>query len=55
MSVLDLTLRQCEELIKKANKTKNIGEWKAVGREFRDKHKLTDREVIEILNGRLLK
>lgn len=55
MSVQDLTIRECEELIKKAGLTKTVSEWKAVGREFRDKHGLIDREVLDILNGRLLK
>lgn len=55
MSILDLTIREVQEWIDKAEAVKTIGEWKAVGRELRDKHNLTDREAINIMNGRLLK
>jgi hypothetical protein len=55
MSIADLTIGEIQEWVDKAKNVKTIGEWKAVGRELRDKHSLTDREAIDILNGRLLK
>ena len=34
------------------DKLKTIGEWKALGRELRDKYGISDRDAIDIMNGR---
>ncbi len=47
----DLTVLELAEWRKKKNALKTIGEFKALGREFRDKFGLTDREAIDYLRG----
>jgi len=49
---MKLTASMVLEYKKRIKNCKNIGEWKALGREIRDRHNLTDREAISILNGR---
>ena len=49
---MKLTASMIIDYQEKARSCENIGEWKALGREIRDRHNLTDREAISILNGR---
>ena len=49
---MKLTASMVIEYQKKVKNCKTAGEWKAFGREIRDRHGLTDREAISILNGR---
>ena len=48
-SVEILTVRELEEWIAKQEATPNIGEWKRVGREFRDEFGLTDMQALNLL------
>jgi hypothetical protein len=48
-----ITLGELREWHEKASKLKTIGEFKKLGLELKEKHGLTDREVIDILNGNL--
>ena len=48
---MKLTASMVIEYQKKARNCKKIKDWKALGREIRDRHNLTDREAISILNG----
>ncbi len=48
----DITLKQMETLWTDLDKLANIGEWKSAVSKFRDEHKLTDSEAIQIANKR---
>lgn len=45
-----LTISIIEEYQKRRDRLKTIGEFKALGRELRDKFNLTDMQAINILN-----
>lgn len=45
-----LTISIIEEYQKRRDKLRTIGEFKALGRELRDKFNLTDMQAINILN-----
>jgi len=45
-----LTAKDVQEYQAKLDTVKTIGEFKALGRELRDKFNLTDRQAIDILN-----
>ena len=47
-----ITAKEIQEYQKKKEGLKTIGEFKALGREIRDEHGLTDREALDILNNR---
>jgi len=47
-----LTAKDVQEYHDKLETIKTIGEFKALGRELRDKFNLTDRQAIDILNGK---
>jgi hypothetical protein len=47
-----ITARDIMEYQSKMGDIKTIGEFKALGRELRDKFNLTDRQAIDILNNR---
>ena len=49
--IKDLTFVELKEWQDKLCSVQTIGEWKAVGREFRDKYNLTDRQALDILRG----
>ena len=46
-----ITIKDIREFQGKREAIKTIGEFKALGRELRDKFNLTDREAIDILNN----
>lgn len=48
---MTITIEIIREYQSRASKLKTIGEWKALGREVRDKFGLTDRQAICILNN----
>lgn len=48
---MNITLSDIRDYQNKRNGLKTIGEFKALGRELRDKFGLTDMEAINILNG----
>jgi hypothetical protein len=45
-----ITIGQVLEYRKQRQETKTMGEFKALGREIRDRHGLTDREAIALLH-----
>ena len=47
-----ITAKEIQEYQKRKDGLKTIGEFKALGREIRDAHNLTDREALDILNDR---
>lgn len=48
---MPIKISDMREYQEKRKGLKTIGEFKALGRELRDKFGLTDREAIDILNG----
>ena len=46
-----LTAKDVLEYQEKGKGLKTIGQFKELGREIRDKHNLTDRQAIDIMNG----
>jgi hypothetical protein len=53
-NVNKLTVGEIKEWQERKNKIKTFGEFKKLGRELADKHGLTDREAIDVLNGNIL-
>ncbi len=47
-----MTAKIIREYQDKVDKLKTIGEFKTLGRELRDKFGLTDREALDLLNGK---
>ncbi len=47
-----MTAKDIQEFQDRKSKLKTIGEFKELGRELRDKFKLTDMEAINLLNGK---
>ena len=47
-----ITAKEIREYQDRKEGLKTIGEFKALGREIRDAHNLTDREALDILNDR---
>lgn len=52
-TIEDLTITEVLDWQSRKNKLKTIGEFKELGRELRDKFNLTDRQAIDILNGKM--
>ena len=50
--MIKLTAKDVLAYQRRAKQQANIGAWKALGRELRDKYGLTDLEAIDILNNR---
>ena len=48
----EITLKQMETLWVELDKLSTIGEWKSMVTVFKDEHKLTDFEAIQIANKR---
>ncbi|TVX93028.1 hypothetical protein [Paenibacillus agilis] len=49
----NITLEQVTDYQHRRESIKTIGEFKELGKEIRDKHGLTDREALDILNNRI--
>ncbi len=49
---MSITLADIREYQEKKKNIKTIGEFKALGRELRDKFSLTDKQAIDVLNGK---
>lgn len=49
---MKLTAKTVKEYQAKKEQIETIGEFKALGRELKDKYNLTDREAIDILNSK---
>ena len=47
-----MTAKDVLEFRDRKDKLKTIGEWKALGRELRDKYGISDSDAIDIMNGK---